>query len=764
MIVIPEHIPEALPNESSRVLVILLDSVQKNILFSDTMPFVNSIRSKGTWGVSRVVSVPLTTAGDEAIFASRISNPIALVNDFTGNSATYSNIFYSLQNAGKRCVITGNRNCLWGVFGKWAVNDLNARQREHETGALRFGNFEETARIGFENALKDLESEKWDFAAVQLVAADYVGHLKTPRSTEYLQVCRALNDQVRALIALTSEQDYVLITSEHGMDDNGFHEEPAPTVIDTGFILIGPNIVPSGPQAILNIDLASTLSLLSGVSPFYGYYSLPLFDTLEMDPASRKEWLDAFSHSFTKGPVSLGFQELRSIQRKHLSLKCSPLVAGMTILLGLISAVLLLSILPVRDKIAFSKAKFGMIVLFLALLIAGGMILSGSDMALRLIHAIPFSANFITSHFIPVSMTLLIAMIFCGAFPHSVQWQRIISSFAAPALITAGFLSLTFANPYHPLNWLLFLIPPALWALTRRKIWVVVWGSFILSLALRRLTFYESLGLFSFPSRPVLCLAILAIYLLGAFLWRSTFAPNKSRPDLAIIILSVLSVFLFNEVDHRLAFLVALCGIALFLHMRRGQFPGLFWGCWVAVFFLGTSGSDANIAHLSVLPLFALLFRGKDIESLANTGFLIFCSIWFLYFAPGNAFDFKLTELSDPLIMAQVEEAFILPTVLVIVGRHLIPGILLIVGLRYRCHLLPAALSACLGISILAASLRMGLLTGQSFDMYPWMQFQIIIVICLFITIIVIGIITALILEALFSNTSNSFNNEVAPF
>jgi len=74
-----------------------------------------------------------------------------------------------------------------------------------------------------------------------------------------------LDNYVRQLVELTTNDDIVLITAEHGIDTNGFHVDRTEFVIDTPFVLSGPRINKGGPKEILQIDLAPTLSLLAGV-------------------------------------------------------------------------------------------------------------------------------------------------------------------------------------------------------------------------------------------------------------------------------------------------------------------------------------------------------------------------------------------------------------------------------------------------------------------------------------------------------------------
>ena len=261
------------------MLVILLDSTRKDSMFSETMPFISSLRRQGAWGISRVVSAPLSVAGDHAIFSGVILSPLSIVDDFSASvkPSAYDNFFKRVTQQKRRAIIFSS-DCLRGAYGR--DTDLSAFVPK----GFLFSQYREDAKYIFDQTYDLLKNEQWDLAAVQFVTMDSVGHLETPLSPNYMPTLKLLDNYVRQLVELTTDEDTVLITAEHGIDNNGFHVDRTEFVIDTPFILLGPNVKSGGPRKVLQIDWAPTLSILAGVSPFYTSPALPSLDLLSFPP------------------------------------------------------------------------------------------------------------------------------------------------------------------------------------------------------------------------------------------------------------------------------------------------------------------------------------------------------------------------------------------------------------------------------------------------------------------------------------------------
>ena len=161
---------EAIPN--GRMLVISLDATPKDSMFINTMPFISSLRKKGAWGISKIVSTPLSVAGDHAIFAGATLSPLSIVDDFSASikPSAYDNLFRRITQQKKRAVIFSS-DCLRGAYG--SDTDLSV----FTPSGFLFSQYREDAEYIFDNTYNFLKNEQWDLAAVQFVTMDFIGHL-----------------------------------------------------------------------------------------------------------------------------------------------------------------------------------------------------------------------------------------------------------------------------------------------------------------------------------------------------------------------------------------------------------------------------------------------------------------------------------------------------------------------------------------------------------------------------------------------------------
>ncbi|MHC4182860.1 MAG: alkaline phosphatase family protein, partial [Planctomycetota bacterium] len=304
-------------------------------MFSEEMPYISSLRNKSAWGISRVISTPLSVAGDHAIFSGVVSGPFSFLDDFSSSKkpSTHDNLFRRVTQKEKRAVIFSS-DCLRGAYG--SDTDLSV----FVPNGFLFSQYREDAKYIFDNASDFLKNEEWDLAAVQFVTMDFIGHLETPLSPNYSPTLKLLDNYVRQLVELTTDDDIVLITTEHGMDINGFHLDRTEFVIDTPFILSGLGINKGGPKEILQIDWAPTLSILAGVSPFYTSPALPALDLLLLPSEYSSELIRNFSKKIVGNSNISNLDELRKIRLTKMGRKSSPVLCILITLATLCSLTL----------------------------------------------------------------------------------------------------------------------------------------------------------------------------------------------------------------------------------------------------------------------------------------------------------------------------------------------------------------------------------------------------------------------------------------
>ncbi len=137
-----------------RTLVILLDSAQYPKVFSPAyMPFTSQTIKRGVWGYSRVVGIPLSIAGDHALFEGKIDSISSIIEDFTPVSAKEDNLFRHLTTQGKKVILIGELIAP-------AYRD-DAMKTSYKPVKHYFSEYRKDAADTFEQASKILKNKPW---------------------------------------------------------------------------------------------------------------------------------------------------------------------------------------------------------------------------------------------------------------------------------------------------------------------------------------------------------------------------------------------------------------------------------------------------------------------------------------------------------------------------------------------------------------------------------------------------------------------------
>lgn len=663
-----------------RVLVILLDSARKDFMFSPRMSFLSSLRERGAWGFSYVLSFPLSITGQRAIFEGVVASPLTFFKDFLEefhpSPVTAPNLFMRVTRKGGRAVIFDN-SLRW-VYGQYA--DLASFKPKK----FSFGEYREEARYVFEQARSFLEKEPWDLAVVPFYAIDYVGHLKTPRSPEYLDFLPVIDDYVRRLVDVTTERDVVLITAEHGMDDNGLHVDRSEIVVEVPFILLGPLVKTGGPKRILQIDWAPTLSFLAGVSPFYPTPALPAFDLLKLPEEEKVKLLTRFSKALSRTSREASLEELRKEQIARLRLKGS-LLDSFFFLLGTLLSMALLAYVALSGDDGRWSVKRAVKVIgawLVGLWVAVGLLFySGilDDFSSRFL----FTADLILSNPLKVSLAFglvallaFLSMRVVGEAPPKVADGVML--FLGAFLLVGIFVS---GNPYHPLSWAVAVFPLVGLVLgaARRAAWLTMFFAFWAGLAIRRIAFHYAL-----PERWVLVTAVLALGLTYLF-WRVRREPERWRLlglQLLLFLPGVVAIAWPSNVETKALFLALLLVPVVILGSRKPKAKDTGLALWVVFFLLGTSSDLNHLTLLVALPMFLAIWAASRGTSDAAAGLMVTWGTWALYLLPGNGFNFKLRDLGDTFILSSARNELVELTVMVIAARFILPATVLLWGMK----------------------------------------------------------------------------------
>ena len=717
--------PSPLITSRGRMLVILLDSTRKDSMFSEGMPFISSLRKQGAWGISRVVSAPLSVAGDHAIFSGVIISPLSIVDDFSDSvrPSAYDNLFKRITQKKKRAAIFSS-DCLRGAYG--SDTDLSAFVPK----GFLFSQYREDAEYIFDQTHDFLKYEQWDLAAVQFVTMDFIGHLETPLSPNYMPTLKLLDNYVRQLVELTTDEDTVLITAEHGIDNNGFHVDRTEFVIDTPFILTGPNVNRGGPREVLQIDWAPTLSILAGVSPFYKSTALPALDLLSLPPGYRSILISKFSQVISGNPEISELDELRQIRLTKMGRESSPLLCVFIVLATLFSLTLFTYVALSNDDYKGGiRSKIKYIAVWGCCLCALTCIELYFGILDYISDNVPFSANNILDHPVKIGLALILIVILPMCYYQIIK-KKVpdTKDFSLPFLLTLIF-SVTFiaTNPYHPLNWAVVIIPLLGWGMTRHPAWLIIFFATLTGMAIRRLTYYHVYHPIAMPDRWVLSLIIL--FAGAAFLlWRLRL--DKRRVSiigygiLGVLPCIVIIAYPASAGVKTILLLLSLIPL-IFVSRWMPKTLDIWLALWIVFFYLGTSSNINHVSHIIALPLLVAVWAISEKTSVVSKGSMVTLVIWTLYLLPGNEFDLKIYELRDKFIMGSVIAKQIEMTVIVIGSRYIIPVTILIWMIKRTSS--NTSLLSMVSVTILPVVFGIGIClaiwASTAFADYPWDMF-----------------------------------------
>ena len=718
---VDDPLSSTVPN--GRMLVILLDSTRKDSMFSDNMPFISNLRNKGAWGISKVNSTPLSIAGDHAIFSGVVSGPFSFLDDFSGKPSAYDNLFKRVTLL-KRHAIIFSSHCLRGAYGKYTDSSAFVPKN------FLFSQYQEDAEYLFDQTYDFLKQKQWDLTVVQFITMDFIGHLETPLSPDYIPALRLLDNYVRQLVELTTDEDIVLITSEHGMDDNGFHVDRSEFVIDTPFILSGPGVNSGGPREILQIDLAPTLSILAGVSPFYKSAALPALDLLSLPPERHSLLLRKFSEIIAGNSNISNLDELRKIRLTKMEKKSSPFLCILIVIVTFCSLTLFAFVALSNDDY---QGKTRSIIKYISFWIFTLGTLTCTELYFGILDYIsnyfPFSANNMFDNPIKVGLALtliaVLPMLYCQIMKKRDSNIREISLLYLLTLVFSAIFLAT--NPYHLLNWAVVGLPILAWGMTRHLAWLIIFSAILIGMAIRRLTFYNVYHHITMPDRWAISLMLLFIGIVF-LLWRLRHDINRVS-IVGYVIISILPCIViiacpFNAGAKAILLLISLVSL-VFASRNIPKTVDVWLALWIVFFYLGTSSNINHVSHIIALPLLLAVWSISKKTSVLTQGGMVTLVIWTLFLLPGNEFDLKILELRDEFILGSAVTKQIEMTVLVIASRYIIPVTILVWMMKQTVpHTsLLSMLSIVLLPIVFGIGICLSIWTSTTFAEYPWNLF-----------------------------------------
>ncbi len=172
---------------------------------------------------------------------------------------------------------------------------------------------------------------------------------------------------------------------------------------------------------------------------------------------------------------------------------------------------------------------------------------------------------------------------------------------------------------------------------------------------------------------PVVFFATVVGWFLRHRKMNAGFQPLTGFTGLLVLLPSLLVIMVRPHATvSALLLLLALFPVA-FAARKDNETRNVLWAAWVALFYIGTSGSVEHLTQIIALPVFLLIWYCMQHASHRFSGIIILSVIWMMYLLPGNSFDLRLSEFADPFIMGTATSENIGATILLVLSRYFIP-------------------------------------------------------------------------------------------
>lgn len=283
----PYYLPTAKPIEtnvpklSDKLVLVLMDGMRKDFAFDPKlMPNIYRLSQEGASGVSKTSNFALTIAAIRALgsgvaysardvlynyqraktVTKKDSGKVRILNK-QGLDSSIDSIFQEAHKQGRKIVLSGDD--VWvNCYGS-AINEAVLAKSDAETPHGTTDDSEVHA-----GALKFLSENDFDILIVHYQSLDRTGHNHTPLSNKYRKKALEVDNYISDLEQHLPPNTTLLIFSDHGMSDNGWHgklDNPPPIVTEPPFIFAKNKIATVQNLSVQQIDLTPTLAILLGL-------------------------------------------------------------------------------------------------------------------------------------------------------------------------------------------------------------------------------------------------------------------------------------------------------------------------------------------------------------------------------------------------------------------------------------------------------------------------------------------------------------------
>ncbi|XP_017052570.1 GPI ethanolamine phosphate transferase 1 [Drosophila ficusphila] len=237
---------------ADRIVVFVVDGLRAQSVLKDNCSQVPDLRElfhQGLVGVSRAYAPTVTRPGHIAIFAGFNEDPAAALTNFQWNPSTFDTVFNRSRNA-----IGWTQDVVAKVFTHLPTGGAPLRfevfTRSDISGRLKLDDWIFTRVRKFlsnDENVEPLRNATSVVFFVYLADMDHAGHAFTPYGERYKQKLNFTQRGIRETYELfervfNDSRTAYLMTSDHGMNDEGHHGGGGEGEVDTPFFLWGAGV------------------------------------------------------------------------------------------------------------------------------------------------------------------------------------------------------------------------------------------------------------------------------------------------------------------------------------------------------------------------------------------------------------------------------------------------------------------------------------------------------------------------------------------
>jgi len=264
-----------------------VDGLRADFAFDPlVMPTVASLAKQGTSGTAHTSGVTLSLPALKALTTGGGFTAREVLTNFWGMDQGIDSLFLRARQKEMNVAFSGPPEWVRSFQKHFTVFFSHKRQ-------------------GFDQAPNDRDAQehlkgyllegRYQILVVHYLNADMTAHNHGARDGHYADALRQIDAYIRELIGLARSDAAILVTSDHGITDEGFHWDLTDEVVHTPFVLAGSGIERASGLEIHQMDLAATLAALLGLDfPTQSEGGL-LLAALKAAPEVKAKWATSYA-------------------------------------------------------------------------------------------------------------------------------------------------------------------------------------------------------------------------------------------------------------------------------------------------------------------------------------------------------------------------------------------------------------------------------------------------------------------------------------